>query len=73
MNVFGRINLKSKMAKRKSFLLRLNPELWEEINAWAQHDLRSVNGQIEFILRDAVRLRKKKIPDQIEEDDRSSQ
>ncbi len=60
------------MAKRKSFLLRLNPELWEEINSWAQHELRSVNGQIEFILREAVRLRKKDLPDENDEDEDSS-
>jgi len=60
------------MAKRKSFLLRLNPELWDEINAWAQHELRSVNGQIEFILRDAVRQHKKEIPHPVDEDEESS-
>ncbi|MGC9329137.1 MAG: Arc family DNA binding domain-containing protein [Candidatus Hinthialibacter sp.] len=45
------------MAKRKSFLLRLDPKLWEEVEAWANQELRSVNGQIEFILREAVRKR----------------
>ncbi|MBN2327053.1 MAG: hypothetical protein JXR73_07850 [Candidatus Omnitrophica bacterium] len=45
------------MAKRKRFLLRLDPKLWEEVEAWANHELRSVNGQIEFILREAVRKR----------------
>lgn len=48
------------MVKRKSFLLRLDPKLWDELNAWANQELRSVNGQIEFILREAVRRRKKK-------------
>lgn len=47
------------MAERKSFLLRLDPKLWDELNAWAEQELRSVNGQIEFILREAVRKRKK--------------
>lgn len=42
------------MAERKSFLLRMNPELWEALNRWAAQDLRSVNGQIEWILRRAV-------------------
>ena len=46
------------MAERKSFLLRIDPSLWKEIEAWAHQDLRSVNGQIEFLLRDAVRKRK---------------
>ena len=46
------------MATRKSFLLRLPPDLYEEIRGWAEQDLRSVNGQIEFLLRAAVRRRK---------------
>jgi hypothetical protein len=44
--------------EKKSFLLRVAPELWRELEAWAADDLRSVNGQIEFILREAVRRRK---------------
>ncbi|MFB3786910.1 MAG: Arc family DNA binding domain-containing protein [bacterium] len=47
------------MTKRKTFLLRLDPELWDELNAWAGQELRSVNGQIEFLLREAVRQRRK--------------
>lgn len=47
------------MANRKSFLLRLDPKLWDELEAWANQELRSVNGQIEFILREAVHRRKK--------------
>jgi len=43
---------------RKSFLLRMDPRLWAELEAWAQEDLRSVNGQIEFLLRQAVNRRK---------------
>jgi len=43
---------------RKSFLLRMDPGLWREMEAWAQEDLRSVNGQIEFLLREAVRRRR---------------
>ncbi len=43
--------------KRKTLLLRISPELWEKLNAWAQDELRSVNAQIEYILRDAVRKR----------------
>jgi hypothetical protein len=43
---------------RKSFLLRIDPRLWSELEAWAQEDLRSVNGQIEFLLRQAVNKRK---------------
>jgi hypothetical protein len=46
------------MEGRKSFLLRMDPELWRELERWAQDDLRSVNGQIEFLLKHAVRKRK---------------
>ena len=47
------------MAKRKSFLLRIDPGLWKELEAWAQTELRSVNGQIEYVLRQAVSRRKR--------------
>lgn len=46
------------MEGRKPFLLRINPELWKELEAWAQAELRSVNGQIEYLLRQAVQRRK---------------
>lgn len=39
---------------RKSYLLRIDQKLWEELNEWAAQEFRSVNGQIEFILRRAV-------------------
>lgn len=42
---------------KKAFLLRMDPKLWAELEAWAGDELRSINGQIEFILRDAVRRR----------------
>jgi hypothetical protein len=42
------------MASRKPFLLRIDPALWAELEAWAQDELRSVNGQIEYLLRQAV-------------------
>ena len=41
------------MAERKSVLLRMRPELWEELNRWAAEEFRSVNGQIEFLLQRA--------------------
>lgn len=47
------------MAEKKSLLLRLNPKMWEEINRWADDEFRSVNGQIEYILQEAI-LRHKK-------------
>ena len=39
------------MADKKSFLLRIQPELYDALARWAQDDLRSLNGQIEFLLR----------------------
>jgi len=45
--------------ERKSFLLRIPPDLWKELEKWAGDDLRSVNGQIEFLLRQAVEKRKR--------------
>jgi hypothetical protein len=47
------------MEPRKTFLLRIDPELWKELEAWAQAELRSVNGQIEYILKQAVARRKR--------------
>ncbi len=47
------------MSDKKSFLLRLDSELWKELNAWAAQELRSANGQIEYILRESVRQRRK--------------
>lgn len=43
------------MADRKSFLVRIDPAVLEAIRRWADDDLRSVNGQIEFMLRRALR------------------
>jgi len=45
--------------ERKSFLLRIPPELWQELEKWAADELRSVNGQIEYLLRQAVDKRKR--------------
>ncbi len=46
------------MAERKPFLLRIDPQLWAELEAWAADELRSVNGQIEYLLKQAVARRK---------------
>ena len=45
------------MAERKAFLLRLDPTVWTEIERLAQAELRSVNAQIEYLLRDALAKR----------------
>ena len=42
------------MAERKAFLLRIDPEVLEALQRWANDDLRSLNGQIEFLLRRAL-------------------
>ena len=43
------------MAERKSFLIRVDPELLEAVQRWSNDELRSLNAQIEFLLRDALR------------------
>jgi hypothetical protein len=40
---------------RKPFLLRIDRDVLEAVQRWADHDLRSLNGQIEFLLRNALR------------------
>lgn len=45
------------MAAKKSFLLRVDPALWTEVERLAQADLRSVNAEVEFLLRDALARR----------------
>ena len=42
------------MAERKPFLLRIDPQVLAGLERWAADDLRSVNAQIEFVLRDAL-------------------
>ena len=46
------------MAARKQYLLRIDPDLWAEVEKWAADELRSVNAQVEYILREAVRKRR---------------
>ena len=47
------------MAAKKQIPLRLSEKLYADIAAWAEHDFRSVNGQIEYLLSECVRQRKK--------------
>ena len=49
--------------ERKAFLVRLPPELHDELRRWASQELRSLNGQIEFLLRRAVNERRGKRSD----------
>lgn len=52
------------MSKRKSFVLRIDPDLFAQVEKWAEDEFRSVNGQVEWMihksLKDAKRLPKKK-------------
>lgn len=43
------------MAKKKAFPLRINEDIWLAVRRWSDDELRSVNGQIEYLLRDALR------------------
>lgn len=51
--------VKDKEKAKKQVLLRLAPSLWDDIAQWAEDDFRSINSQIEFLLSEAVRHRKK--------------
>ena len=60
----------NKTGDKKQILLRLSPSLWKELASWAEDDFRSVNGQIEYLLTECVRQRKKNgkyISDHIDE------
>jgi len=46
---------KAETRDKKQLLLRLSPELWERINQWSEEEFRSVNGQIEYMLSEAVK------------------
>lgn len=45
------------MADKKALIIRISPQLWNELRRLAEADMRSLNGQIEYILSDAVRKR----------------
>ena len=53
------------MKSRKPFLLRISPDLYDKLEAWAQQELRSVNGQIEYLLKEAV-AKRKRLPADVE-------
>ena len=60
------------MSKRKSFVLRIDPETFKQIEKWADDEFRSVNGQLEWIinksLKDAKRLSNKQKPKEKDSD-----
>jgi hypothetical protein len=47
------------MAEKKAFILRVNPEMLKEIETWAADEFRSTNGQVEYLLQQALLARKK--------------
>jgi len=54
---------------KKQFVLRISGKLYNELAAWAEDDFRSVNGQIEYLLTECVRQRKKNgkyVPEDVE-------
>lgn len=53
-------DLEDQSKAKKQVPLRLSKTLFDELSAWAQDDFRSLNGQIEYLLTEAVRRRKKK-------------
>ena len=52
--------MENKEKAKKQIPLRLSAELYKELAGWAEDELRSVNGQIEYLLRECVKRRKKK-------------
>lgn len=50
------------MESKKSILLRIDPKLWDDLNEWSKDELRSLNAQIEWALREAVKKRKREKP-----------
>ena len=52
------------MKERKSFLLRMDPALYQALEGWAQQELRSLNGQIEYLLKEAVAKHRKKVQEE---------
>ncbi|RLD88592.1 MAG: Arc family DNA binding domain-containing protein [Bacteroidetes bacterium] len=53
------------MAKKKAFVLRVQPEMMEALEKWAADEFRSVNGQIEYLLNESLKKagrKKKKVP-----------
>jgi hypothetical protein len=59
MNVGGWYTMENKEKDKKQVLLRLSSSLWQELAAWAEDDFRSINGQIEYLLNECVKRRKK--------------
>ena len=52
------------MPERKTFLLRLDPQVHAALERWAKDELRSLNAQIEYLLREATRKRRRAVDDE---------
>ncbi|AUD04478.1 ribbon-helix-helix domain-containing protein [Spirosoma pollinicola] len=55
-------------AEKKAFVLRIQPETLKELERWAQEEFRSVNGQIEYLLNDALQKRRKRTPNSADDE-----
>lgn len=51
--------MENKEKDKKQVLLRLSSSLWQELTMWAEDDFRSLNGQIEYLLTECVRQRRR--------------
>lgn len=62
----------AKKAENKSFVLRVDAQTWDELERWAENEFRSVNGQLQWIIADALRrsgrMKKRKEDKAVEED-----
>ena len=62
----------AKKAENKSFVLRVDAQTWDELERWAEDEFRSVNGQLQWIIADALRrigrMKKRKEDKSVEED-----
>ncbi len=62
----------AKKAENKSFVLRVDAQTWDELERWAEDEFRSVNGQLQWIIADALRrsgrMKKRKDDKAVEED-----
>ncbi len=61
------------MSERKSFLLRIDPILWAQLDRWAQEEMRSVNAQIEYLLKQAMVARQRAKPADLDSAEQSPQ
>lgn len=52
---------------KKQIALRLSPELYSELTKWAEDEFRSINGQIEYLLTESVKKRKKNFASKLDE------